>query len=268
MATPVVTMSTFSAALVDLDGTVWRGSRIVPGAASGIRALRAAGIPIIFVTNNTGATVAEFADRLGRAGLLDEGRPGADQVLNATAATAEYLRDRIPDATVFVIAKPVVAEELARAGVDVVEEGSADVVVAGMTETISFDLLTRTLRAFDRETTFLATNADRTTPSEEGPVPGSGAVVGAVEGMTGREPTVVGKPSTRLAAMATARLGVDAEDCLIVGDNLHTDILMGDGAGMTTAFVLTGASSREEIAVSGIAPDHVLDSLGDVDAVL
>lgn len=261
-------MARFRGALVDLDGTVWRGSTPVPGAEAGIRALQEAGVPIVFVTNNTGIRPETFADRLDDLGIDVAGDDLADRVVTATTATAEYLAETHPDAEVYVVGRQAVSDAIRERGLTVVEEGPADVVVAAFTRDLNYALMKRTLRAFRSDTLFVATNPDRTTPAEDGVAPGAGYVVGAVEGMTGRDPLVVGKPSTRLAEMALARLDADPEDCLIVGDRIDTDVLMGERAGMETALVLSGTSTRADAEAGEFEPDHVIESLADVENIL
>ncbi|WP_256298348.1 HAD-IIA family hydrolase [Haloarchaeobius salinus] len=262
------------AAIVDLDGTVWRGEAVIPGAAAGIDALVDAGLAVQFVTNSTGVDRETFPETLDSMGI-----PGdVGGLSTAASATATYLAEHHPDADVYVVGSEVLYDEIRRAGLTVVSEPDpesrptkrepADVVAAGKAYDIDFDLLTETLWAFDPGTLFVATNTDRTFPTEDGLKPGAGCTIGAIEGMTGRDPLVVGKPSEHMADAVTERLDVAPSDCLVVGDNLHTDILMGERAGMETALVLTGATRREEIGGSGVEPDHVIDSLGDVATIL
>ncbi|WP_435334836.1 HAD-IIA family hydrolase [Haloarchaeobius sp. TZWWS8] len=255
---------TRQAAIVDLDGTVWRGHELIPGADDGIRALRDAGFAIEFVTNSTSVDREAFPDTLESLGIPRD----AGEVSSSASATAEYLARHQPDADVFVVGHEVLKREVYDAGLNVVETGDADVVVAGKVTDLSHQLLTRTLRAFHKGTIFVATNRDRTYPTEQGLEPGAGATIGAIEGMTGRDPLVVGKPSEAMADAVCAKLNVTPSECLVVGDNLHTDILMGERAGMETALVLTGATTREEVVGSDIEPDHVLESLGDVASIL
>ncbi|MFC4405475.1 HAD-IIA family hydrolase [Haloarchaeobius iranensis] len=262
------------AAIVDLDGTVWRGETVIPGAAEGIDALVDAGLAIRFVTNSTSVDREAFPDTLESMGI-----PGdVGGISTAASATATYLAEHHPDAEVYVVGSDVLYDEIREAGLTVVsgrdpssrprDVPPADVVAAGKAYDIDFALLTETLRAFDQGTLFVATNTDQTFPTEEGLKPGAGCTVGAIEGMTGRDPLVVGKPSEHMADAVTERLGVAPGECLVVGDNLHTDILMGERAGMETVLVLTGATRREEIGGSGVEPDHVVDSLGDVAGIL
>lgn len=254
----------YAAAFVDLDGTVWRGRSAIPGANAGLRVLRDAAVPIVFLTNNTGVRRDEVTSRLDAIGIDYRGEP----VVTAAWATAAYLAEHRPDADVHVMGRETVEAEIEDAGLTLSTEGQADVVVAGYDDRVDFARLTGTLRAFGPGTVFVATNRDRTTPEEDGPVPGANAFVSAIEGMVDQEPVVVGKPETRMAALAAAEVDVNVHDCLMIGDNLETDVLMGERAGMDTALVCSGVSAREDVAASEIEPTYVVDDLGEIGALL
>lgn len=254
----------YDAVFVDLDGTVWRGREPIQGVAEGLTILKESGLPVVFVTNNTSVRREEFRARMADAGLPSDLGP----IVTAGWATAQFLVEYHPDDSVFVMGDDALQQDVEDAGLTIVDSGTANVVIAAHDEDISHDLLTAVLRAFGPDTTLIAPNRDRVYPSEDGPVPGAGASVGAVEGMTGQDALVVGKPETRLADIAAEAVDATTKNCLIVGDNLQTDILMGGRAGMTTALVLTGVSTRAAAESAPIQPDHVLDSLADVDTLL
>ena len=254
----------FDAVFVDLDGTVWRGHEPIPGARRGLEVLRESRIPVVFITNNTTVRRQEFRERMAEAGLPDDLGP----IVTAGWATAQFLAEYHPDDTVFVMGDDALSRDIEDAGLTVVDSGPANVVVAAHDEHVSYEKLTAVLRAFGPDTTLVAPNRDRIYPSEDGPVPGAGASVGAVEGMTGQDALVVGKPETRLADIAAATVDATTKNTLIVGDNLETDILMGGRAGMTTALVLTGVSTRAAAESAPVQPDHVLDSLADVEDLI
>ena len=272
-------MVEYTGAIIDLDGTVWRGDDLIDGAREGIDALREAGVAVTFVSNGTDINRDVFDERLEELGL-----PTDIEVITAASATAEYLADEHPDAEAFVMGQQPIAAELDAAGISATDvagtddadvetepadSGPADVVVAGREPDLNEELLDDVLAAFDAETTFVATNTDRTHPiGDEEIIPGAGATIGAIQGMTGTEPTVVGKPAAQMAETATESMGVDPAECLVIGDRLETDIEMGNNAGMTTVLVLTGASTEADIDEQGIEPDHVLDSLGEIEDVL
>lgn len=258
------------AVLVDLDGTVWRGNQLIEGADRGLVALHDAGLPIVFFTNADNLRPKDFANKFKSLGL----DPDLGSLVTAGSATASYISSRHPDAKTFVLGPEELYEDCRDAGIHLIESGEADVVVAGRATDLDMNLLAQTLDVFTEDTTLLAPSIDQTHPVEDGESPGAGAIVGAVAGMTGTEPTVIGKPSRWMADIAANSTGVNPSDFLIIGDRLESDIQMGADIGMCTALVLTGATDRSAVrsAKTGdvsadFTPDYVLDSLADIDAV-
>lgn len=259
-------MTAVEAVLLDLDGTVIHGDSLLPGAAEGVRAIRGVGLDVLFLTNNPTRSPEAWAEQLSDLGLSVD----ASEVLTSAAATVRYLDDHHAGERMLPIAGPAVVEQLREADLAFVDDSeAADVVVAGYHEGFEYGDLRRGLRALLAGAALVGTDPDRWVPAEEGPIPGSGAIVNALAGAAEVEPdAVLGKPSQVTIGLATARLGTPAESCLLVGDRLATDVAMGERAGMTTALVLTGAFAREDLRGSEIRPDHVLDSLGELAELL
>ncbi|WP_049997569.1 HAD-IIA family hydrolase [Halococcus sediminicola] len=253
-------------AIVDLDGTVYRGDSPVPGARRGIKALRDAGYDVCFFSNNPTKSRTEFADRLQGMGLS----VAPEEIESAATVTVDYLAAEHADDRIFLVGSSGLRAQFERADLTLTDDPEAcDVLVASYTRGFDYDDMTDGLRALEADATFVGTDPDVTIPTEGGAVPGSGAIINAIAGVAEREPDiVVGKPGER--ALTAALSGFDAapEDCLVVGDRLDTDIAMGARGGLETALVLTGTTNRALLAASDIEPDHVLDSLGDVERVL
>lgn len=254
------------AVLIDLDGTVVHGGSLLEGAASGINAIKEAGLAVLFLTNNPTRSPGGWADHLTELGVPVE----PNEVLTSAIATVQHLNEHYASHRVLPIAGPAVIEQLQVADVAIVDDpAEADVVVAGYHEGFDFDELTQGLRAVLNGADLVGTDPDRWIPTTEGPIPGSGAVCNAIAGAAEVEPVaILGKPSQETIDLATRRLSVPGEHCLMVGDRLNTDVAMGEQAGMETALVLTGAASRGDVETSPIEPDHVLESLEEIDGLL
>lgn len=259
-------MSEPRGAIIDLDGTVYRGDSPIEGAVRGIQTLRDSGYEILFLTNAAIHSRRTYSERLARMGVSAE----PDEILSSGVITATYLVETRETCTCLVVGEDPLRDELTAAGIDVTEDPSAaDIVVSSLDRSIDYATLTHALRAMDDDTAFVATNPDRTRPLEDGEAPSTAAITGAISGMTGREPDVVaGKPSDVTTEIALGLLGVAPEDCLLVGDRIDTDIAMGASAGMTTALVLSGVTGRTELSEASVIPDYVLDSLGEIKDVL
>lgn len=235
---------------LDLDGVVWLADQPIPGAPEAVARLRARGERVVFLTNNSGPTVADYAAKLAGMGM-----PTApDDVLTSAQAAARLLD---PGATALVCAGPGVVEALEARGVRVVREGDADAVVVGWHRDFDFDRLAAASRAVRNGARLVGTNDDATYPTPEGLLPGGGALLAAVATASGATPTVAGKPHDAMAALVAERVGrVD----VMVGDRPLTDGLFARRVGARFALVLSGVTSADDLPVAP-EPDEVASAL-------
>ncbi|MFB6090406.1 MAG: HAD-IIA family hydrolase [Halobellus sp.] len=253
------------AAILDLDGTVYRGDRLIPGARRSLERLRESVSEVLFLTNKAIERRRDYSRKLQRLGV----EASHDDVVNSGWVTAQYISETYPDREAFVVGESPLIDELHDAGVETTTDDPGTLLVASMDREFDYDDLDLALRTLDEERPFLATNPDRTCPTEDGAIPDAAGMIGAIEGVTGQTvDEVLGKPSTTMIETALDRVGVEPERCLMVGDRIETDILMGERAGMTTALVLSGVTDRETAAESEIEPDYVLESIADIGAVI
>jgi len=247
--------------LLDLDGTVYRGERLIPGADAAVAALRAAGRRVAFLSNKPLQTRAEYAAKLTRLGV-----PAApDDVINSSLVLARYLRERDPGAPVFVIGEPPMLEEMRAHGFEVRPDERVRWVVIAFDRTFDYAKLNVALQAVKRKARLIATNPDRTCPVEDGEIPDCAGMIAAVEAVTDRKvEAVVGKPSPIILEVALAALGVPAADAAIVGDRIETDIVMGRRLGLGTVLVLSGVTRADDPRIAAVAPDHVVQSIRDL----
>jgi 4-nitrophenyl phosphatase len=253
-------------AIIDLDGTVYRGETPVSGARRGIDALREAGYIPCFFSNNPTKSAAGFADRL--AGMGFDVDP--ETIRSAATVTTDYLTREHPDDRVFLIGSSGLQSLFEQAGLALVEDPEAcDVLVASYDRGFTYDDMTAGLRALEAGAAFVGTDPDVTIPTDDGrSVPGSGAIINAVAGVAEREPDiVVGKPSGEALDAALAALS-DPDECLVVGDRLDTDIALGERGGLTTVLVRSGVTDGTTLAATSVEPDHVIDDLGGIGSVL
>jgi HAD superfamily hydrolase (TIGR01450 family) len=246
---------------LDLDGTVYLGEALVPGAAEAIAALRADGRRVVFLSNKPLQTRAEYAAKLTRLGVAAE----AEDVINSSLVLARHLATLDAGAPVFVIGEPPLVAELAAHGFEVRQDERVRWVVIAFDRTFDYAKLNTALQAVRRGARLIATNPDRTCPVEGGEIPDCAGMMAAVEAVTGETVSViVGKPSPIILEVALARLGVDARDAAIVGDRIETDIVMGKRLGLATVLVLSGVTRANDPRVAEIAPDLVLPSIRDL----
>lgn len=190
---------------LDLDGTVYRSGRELPGAAQTVRMLREAGLSVVFASNNPTVSCEDYAGRLSRLGI-----PATpDDMVTSGAVTARWLRDHHPLASVLLVSEPVLRTELERAGVLITGDPlAADVVVVSFDRTFDYSKWTAAFTALRGGALFVATNPDVTCPIQGGEVPDCGGIIAALEVSTGRSlDVVVGKPSQIMASAVLNRLG-------------------------------------------------------------
>jgi HAD superfamily hydrolase (TIGR01450 family) len=253
----------FAGYALDLDGTVYLGDDLLPGAGEAIAALRRAGARIVFVTNKPLESAADYAAKLTRLGVpADE----AD-VVTAVDALVHYLRGHHPQARVLLIAEEVVARRLHDERFAVVgDPRQATVVVVSFDRTFDYAKLHAAYRAVrEAGAAIVATNPDPYCPTPDGGLPDCAAMLAALEACTGaRAEAIVGKPSEHMAATFLDRLGVDPSQAAVVGDRLATDVAMGRHIGATGILVLGGATSAADVDGAAIRPDHVISGIHEL----
>lgn len=250
-------MKAYGAYLLDLDGTIYRGTEIIPEAVQFIEQLRGAGIPFLYLTNNSTATADAFAKRLSDMGLPTT----KEEVYTSSMATAAYLAEREEaGAHVYVIGETGLQTALKDRGF-VLTDDNPKYVVVGLDREFTYEKMAIASRAIRNGATFIATNIDPALPTERGLFPGAGSLVAAVSTASATKPIAIGKPETIIVNYALEQLGKDRDETIIVGDNLHTDIEAGVKSGIDSLLVLTGYSTREDLAVSPFKPTHVEENL-------
>lgn len=255
-------MRRFQGYIFDLDGTVYLGADALPGAVETIRELRRGGARCVFLSNKPIESVATYAAKLNRLGIPVA--PG--DVLNSSVVMARYLRLTMPGARVYLIGEAPLAEEIVKAGCTLTTDPyQTDVVVVSWDRQFTYQKLDDGLQAILRGARFVATHPDRTCPVPGGVVADAAGMIAALEAVSGKPcEEITGKPSAWTIEIALERLGVPKEATIMVGDRLETDMRMGLSAGMATALVLTGITTRADLQTSPVRPHFVLESIRDL----
>jgi 4-nitrophenyl phosphatase len=241
--------------VIDLDGVVYIGDRLVPGADAGLARLRKKG-RIFFTTNNATMHREEYANKLMRLGI-----PASPyEILTSGYVAAVHIKTYYGDSRVFLIGEEGLKRELEEQEVEVGQRNCSLVLVA-LDRGFNYNKLALALKFIEKGAHFLATNLDNVLVGEKGLLPGAGSIVSALRTASRREPVLIGKPSDIMADFILTKAGVKPEEILVIGDRLDTDIAMGKNFGMKTALVLTGYTKEKDLRNSRIKPDYVLDNL-------
>ncbi|WP_284036253.1 TIGR01457 family HAD-type hydrolase [Neobacillus sp. 114] len=249
-------MKKYKGYLIDLDGTMYKGTERIEAASDFIKNLKKKEIPYLFVTNNSTRTPAQVAEKLNSFDIPTT----EDRVFTTSQATANYIEELKKDASVYVIGEEGIRTVLEEKGFRFAGE-DADVVVVGLDRSINYEKLTIACLAVRNGATFISTNGDIALPTERGLVPGNGSITSVIAVSTQTKPIFIGKPEAIIMEQALKVLGVVKEDTLMVGDNYYTDILAGINAGIDTLLVHTGVTTKELLKGYTIHPTYTIDTL-------
>ena len=245
--------------LIDLDGTIYRGSEPIPAGRRFVEQLQARQIPFLFLTNNTTKTPETVANRLANEFSI---HVGPETVYTATLATIYYLNDANKGKKVYVIGEPGLIEPILAAGY-VWEEETPDYVVVGLDTDVTYEKFVVATLAIQKGATFIGTNPDKNIPTERGLLPGAGSVIAMIEASTQQKAIYIGKPEAIIMEKAVETLGMEKANVLMVGDNYTTDILAGINNGIDTLLVLSGFTQKADVPTLPVPPTYLVDSLDE-----
>jgi NagD protein len=261
----------------DLDGTVYLGEAALPGSVDAIAELRRRGKQVLFVSNKPLEPREAYAAKLMRLGIPTE----PDAVITSAYVLGHHLAHHEPHLRYYVVGEEnlraelhshgleVVADDLGADPMQVIDPHGIDAVIVAFDRTLDYRKLNTAYQALLAGARFYATNSDKMCPMPRGGIPDAGGTIAALEHMTGRKlELLAGKPSPLIMQVALAKLGLPAARCMMVGDRLETDILMGQQAGMYTAAVLTGAATQADIAAMANPPSFVIPNLAAIPPLL
>jgi NagD protein len=242
-----------------MDGVIYRGSQLIPGADRFIRELREEGVPFLFLTNNSQRTRRDVATRLERMGIDVEER----HVFTCAMATARFLAQQKPHGTAFVIGEGGLLTALHSNGYSIVDR-DPDYVVVGEGRTFNFEMVEAALNMILSGAKLVATNLDPNCPTQNGTRPGCGAVVAMLESASGLNAFSVGKPSPVMLRVARKELDLSTDQTIVIGDTMETDILGGVQLSYKTILVLSGGTRSEDLVRYAYRPDKVVESIAQL----
>jgi NagD protein len=249
--------------LIDMDGVLYRGTQLIPGADSFIRGLRSRHVPFRLLTNNSQRTRRDVVAKLARLGIDVE----EEHVFTSAMATARFLARQKPGGTAFVIGEGGLLTALHQNGYAVVDH-EPDYVVVGEGRTVNLELVEVAVRMILGGAKLIATNLDPNCPTQNGLRPGCGALVALLEIATGVKAFSVGKPSPVMMRAARQELGLATDETTMIGDTMETDILGGVQLALHTVLVLSGGTRPDDLGRYPYRPEVVVESLAEFAALL
>ena len=246
--------------LIDMDGVIYRGGKLIPGAADFVNGLVTNEVPFVFLTNNSQRTRRDIATRLERLGI----QVSEENVYTCADATASYLARQRPGGTAYVIGEGGLLTALHDHGFSIVDR-DPDFVVVGECRTFNAEVMEQALNMLLNGAKFIATNLDPNCPTSQGTRPGCGALVAMLESASGRTAFSVGKPSPVMMRSARKELMLAASQTIMIGDTMSTDILGGHQLGYYTILVLTGTTRQDDLSNFSYQPDRVFPSIASIE---
>ncbi len=248
------------ALVLDMDGVLWRGDQPIGDLPAIFQRIETLGLQVMMATNNSTLTPEDFATKLAKYGV----RVDPSQIVTSSEAAAYLLKKRFPaGGPVFIVGESGLQQCLARQGF-YPDEHNTLAVVAGIDRHITYQKLATATRLIRNGALFIGTNPDKTFPMPDGLIPGAGAILAAIQTASGVEPIIAGKPQPTILNQIMERLRVNANQLLVVGDRLDTDVKWGQNAGCRTALVLSGIAKREEAQAWSPPPDLIALDLSEL----
>src|SRR5439155_175778 len=244
--------------LIDMDGVIYRGHELIPGADRFVQQLRTREIPFCFLTNNSQRTRRDVVTKLARMGVDVE----EDHIFTCAMATARFLALQKPGGTAFVIGEGGLLNALHQNGFAIVDH-APDYVVVGEGRTFNLEMVEAAVRMIQDGAKLIATNLDANCPTQNGVRPGCGAMVAMLELATGVKAFSVGKPSPLMMRAARKELALTTAETTMIGDTMETDILGGVQLGFHTVLVLSGGTRIEDLQRYAYRPEIVVSSLAE-----
>ena len=243
----------------DMDGVIYHGNRLLPGAETFVAWLHREAKEFLFLTNSSERTPRELREKLKRLGIDVEER----HFYTSALATAAFLASQKPGGSAYVIGQPGLIHALYDAGYSM-NDNDPDYVVVGETPEYGYARIVRAIRHVLNGAKLIGTNPDVTGPAEEGLVPATGALMAPIELATGSRAYYVGKPNPLIMRHALKQLGVRREETVIVGDRMDTDIVAGIESEIATILVMSGVTTEREMRRFAYQPDGVLAGVGEI----
>ncbi len=246
--------------IIDMDGVLITGTKLIPGANNFINRLQELGKKYLVLTNNPLYTPKDLAHRLQSIGLEID----ASHIFTSAMATANFLHSQLPNGTAYVIGESGLTEAIHNIGY-VITDLNPDYVVLGETQSYNYETITKAVRLIESGAQFIATNPDASGPTESGTEPGCGAMAALIQTATGKAPFFVGKPNPLMLRSALNYLDVHSEESVMVGDRMDTDIVGGIESGMRTILVLTGVTQHSDVERFPYRPTWIVDSVAEIE---
>ena len=246
--------------VLDMDGTIYLGSRLFPETIPFLKRVKEHGKRYIFFTNNSSRSPETYVKRLNGMGI----QASREDIVTSGDVMIHFLKTHRPGKKVYLLGTPDLRRSFQEAGIPLTEE-MPDIVLLGFDTTLTYEKLERACHYIRSGAEFLCTHEDINCPTEYGFMPDAGAMCALITASTGVAPRFTGKPHAEVLEILEAKTGICRQDMVAVGDRLYTDITLGARNGVSSVLVLSGETTMEDLARSEIRPTVVLPNIGSLE---
>lgn len=249
--------------LLDMDGTIYLGDKLIEGAREFLKALKDQGKRYIFLTNNSSKNKDNYVEKLKKLGI----QASPKEIFTSGEATTMYLKKEKKGARIYLLGTKALEEEFQREGFILEKERNKDIdyVVLGFDTSLTYEKIWGACEYISEGVEYIATHPDLNCPLPGGKfMPDAGAMAALIEASTGKTPKVIGKPNKEIINSIILKYGLNKEDMVMVGDRLYTDIKMGKRAGITSILVYSGETKKEDYIRSKIKADYDFNSVKEI----
>lgn len=248
-----------TAFISDMDGVIYHGNRILPGALEFVEWLKKNNKNFLFLTNSSERSPRELKEKLARLGI----DVGQENFYTSALATASFLKSQNPAASAYVIGEPGLMNALYDAGITM-NDVDPDYVVVGESRSYNIEKIEHAIHLIFKGARLIGTNPDLTGPTEKGIVPATGALIAPIELATGSKAYFVGKPNPLIMRHALKKLSVQREETVIIGDRMDTDIIAGIESEIETILVLSGVTAPDDMKKFAYRPGYIFSGLDEL----
>ena len=248
-----------SGLMIDLDGTIYKGGKVIPGAVEFVDSLKKKKIPFVFLTNNSASDQEHYFKKLRGMGLEVEKR----NILSSTVAAVRYIKREFSGKKVYPLGTELFVREIVSMGIKTTDE-EPDIVLLAFDKTITYEKLNKAYHFLLAGAVFIATHPDDLCPTEDAYDIDIGPFIRLLETMTGKTAVITGKPNRLMVEIAAEVMGADPKGLWMIGDRLYTDIRMASDAGISSVLVLSGETSAEDVRGTEYRPTAVRGSVSDI----
>ena len=257
------TLKEKSVYLLDMDGTIYLGDKLIDGAKEFLEKLEEAGKRYIFLTNNSSKNKEIYVEKLNNLGI----DASEEEVFTSGEATTMYLKKQKENARIYLLGTKALEDEFKKEGFILEKERNKniDYVVLGFDTTLTYEKLWGACEYISEGVEYIATHPDFNCPLPNDKfMPDAGAMAAFIEASTGETPKVIGKPNKDIIESISLKYGIDKNEMVMVGDRLYTDIKTGENAGITSVLVYSGETKEEDYKKSETKASYVFGSIKDM----